>query len=71
MKLSFNSACFVKNFFVAGEQKVKFICTSNCMVCRAITDQLPEENLNSLVIARAFRRGLLQNYSNFQRAIYP
>ena len=25
-----------------------------------IMDQLPEENLNSLVIASAFRRGLLQ-----------
>ena len=39
------------------------------MVCRVTTDLLSEENLNSLVIARAFRRGLLQNYSNFQRAI--
>ena len=45
------------------------ICASNYMVCRTITDQSPEENLNSLVIARAFRKGLLQDYSNFQRAV--
>ena len=50
---------------------IKVISTSNYMVCKAITDKLPSENLNSLVIARAFRRGLLQNYSNFQRAINP
>ena len=41
------------------------------MVCRSITDQVPEENLNSLVKARAYREGLLQNYLNFQRAINP
>ena len=49
-----------------GEKESHKICTSNYMVCRAITGRL-----NSLVIARAFRRGLLQNYSNFQRAINP
>ena len=27
-----------------------FVSTSHYMVCRAIMDQLPEENLNSLVI---------------------
>ena len=36
------------------------VCTSNCMVCRAIIDSLPEENLNSLVISLAFRQGLSQ-----------
>ena len=37
------------------------IYTSNYMVCRAITDHMPEENLNDLLIARGFTRGLLQN----------
>ena len=54
-----------------GLEKSGRICTSNYMVCRAITDQLLSKNLNGLVTARAFRRRLLQNYSNFQTAINP
>ena len=39
-------------------QRKMEVCTSNYTVCRAIIDSLPEENLNSLVIARTFRQRL-------------
>ena len=62
---AFTASC-LKSFHYFSQQG-----KTSGSVCRAITDKLPEENLNSLVIDPAFRRGLLQNYPNFQRAINP
>ena len=54
----------MENILKTSYLAVKTVCTSNYMVWRAIMDQLPKENVNSLVIARAVSSSiqLLVNY---------